>query len=391
MRKTASGLCLALVCAGLASCSKGGANACSVTPNGKFGSPVTVTVDCPKGAGRLTRETVLEGKGNRIVDGQTVLMRATSFDSRNGEIIKAYNTGELRLAAVTKKGMGDLAKRLVGVREGSRLVIKRPGLVEGVPTASEIIVVDLLFTVAHGKAVPVPNPAPSGMPQVGIADGGGPSIKSPGGAIPSLETVPLVVGNGPQVTEGQDPRRPVRALRPERQERRRDVDQGRAGGPQPQDGHEGPVRGPRRPEDRLQGGRPRSECEGAGNRGPRGGRRHPRGPSRSAGGEGLPLVRGQEGEEGRDGLSRADAVADVLPERRGDALEASGGEDGADEIDADGRQRRRKGPGGETLVLSAPPDTSVSDRLASRTCRNDRAFHGTLGGLEGGAWALPYE
>ncbi|RKV69349.1 MAG: hypothetical protein D8B44_00730 [Actinomyces sp.] len=203
MRKTASGLCLALVCAGLASCSKGGANACSVTPNGKFGSPVTVTVDCPKGAGRLTRETVLEGKGNRIVDGQTVLMRATSFDSRNGEIIKAYNTGELRLAAVTKKGMGDLAKRLVGVREGSRLVIKRPGLVEGVPTASEIIVVDLLFTVAHGKAVPVPNPAPSGMPQVGTADGGGPSIKSPGGAIPSLETVPLVVGNGPQVTEGQ--------------------------------------------------------------------------------------------------------------------------------------------------------------------------------------------
>ena len=202
--KTASGLCLALVCAGLASCSKGGANACSVTPNGKFGSPVTVTVDCPKGAGRLTRETVLEGKGNRIVDGQTVLMRATSFDSRNGEIIKAYNTGELRLAAVTKKGMGDLAKRLVGVREGSRLVIKRPGLVEGVPTASEIIVVDLLFTVAHGKAVPVPNPAPSGMPQVGTADGGGPSIKSPGGAIPSLETVPLVVGNGPQVTEGQN-------------------------------------------------------------------------------------------------------------------------------------------------------------------------------------------
>ena len=98
-----------------------------------------MTVDCPKGAGRLTRETVLEGKGNRIVDGQTVLMRATSFDSRNGEIIKAYNTGELRLAAVTKKGMGDLAKRLVGVREGSRLVIKRPGLVEGVPTASEII------------------------------------------------------------------------------------------------------------------------------------------------------------------------------------------------------------------------------------------------------------
>jgi len=46
-------------------------------------------------------------------------------------------------------------------------------------------------------------PAPSGMPQVGTADGGGPSIKSPGGAIPSLETVPLVVGNGPQVTEGQ--------------------------------------------------------------------------------------------------------------------------------------------------------------------------------------------
>ena len=388
MRKTASGLCLALVCAGLASCSKGGANACSVTPNGKFGSPVTVTVDCPKGAGRLTRETVLEGKGNRIVDGQTVLMRATSFDSRNGEIIKAYNTGELRLAAVTKKGMGDLAKRLVGVREGSRLVIKRPGLVEGVPTASEIIVVDLLFTVAHGKAVPVPNPAPSGMPQVGTADGGGPSIKSPGGAIPSLETVPLVVGNGPQVTEGQTLAVQYALF----DQNGKSVDETWTKGAPVALNLKTAMKGLSEGlVDQKIGSRvvvlvPSAKAQGTGDRvvvvdilGAL-----PDPPE-------LPLVRGQEGEEGRDGLSRADAVADVLPERRGDALEASGGEDGADEIDADGRQRRRKGPGGETLVLSAPPDTSVSDRLASRTCRNDRAFHGTLGGLEGGAWALPYE
>lgn len=187
-----------LVLAALTACDHSAKGECKVSVNGAFGSAVTVDVDCPS----APRNVVVKGKGNAIDKGQTALLRATSFDSRSGKIVSAYNSGNLRLAEVSEKGLGDIADDLVGVKEGSRLVFKRPGLVDGNRQSAEIIVVDVFSTIAQGKKAPAPNPAPSGMPSLSVADGGGPAIKASGQPIPELAVVPFVEGSGDQVSKG---------------------------------------------------------------------------------------------------------------------------------------------------------------------------------------------
>lgn len=191
-----------LALAALTACDHSAKGECKVGVNGAFGSAVTVDVDCPSAPRNVVKDVLIKGKGNAIDKGQTALLRATSFDSRSGKIVSAYNSGNLRLAEVSKKGLGDIADDLVGVKEGSRLVFKRPGLVDGNRQSAEIIVVDVFSTIAQGKKAPAPNPAPSGMPSLSVADGGGPAIKASGQPIPELAVVPFVEGSGDQVSKG---------------------------------------------------------------------------------------------------------------------------------------------------------------------------------------------
>ncbi|MDO4887128.1 MAG: hypothetical protein Q3979_00245 [Actinomycetaceae bacterium] len=194
---------LALACAGLAGCGNDTPESCQVKAYGDLGAPVTVDVDCPEGAGKLTKEVVTKGEGEKIEAGQVVVMRATSFDSRNGKLIESYGTGQMRIAEVSEKGMGELADLVVGARQGSRLIIKRPGLQNGVPTASEIVVVDLVPTTAEGSEAPPRDPVPVGMPSLETKADGTPEVTAPGGAIPESSVVPTILGSGGQVSEGQ--------------------------------------------------------------------------------------------------------------------------------------------------------------------------------------------
>lgn len=189
---------LILSAASLAACGSSN-DTCEVAVNGAFGSPVTVDLECDTVPGKTVVTTTIEGTGNPIVAGQTALIRATSFDSRDGKIIESFNSGNLRLAEVTEKSLGDLAESLVGVKEGSRLVIKNPGLFGGNRGVAEIVVVDVLSTVAHGTATPLPSTLPPAMPTVSVADGGGPSITATGAGISELAVIPLVTGDGSQV------------------------------------------------------------------------------------------------------------------------------------------------------------------------------------------------
>ncbi|MFT3942658.1 MAG: hypothetical protein QM705_02370 [Ancrocorticia sp.] len=170
-----------------------------VTVNGELGAPVTMTVNSvPE---ELKVETLLEGHGSTIVADGTVLVRATSFDSRTGEIIAP--TGSLRLTTANVKGLGDVGELVVGAREGSRLLIAQPGLVPG-DNAAELVVVDILSTVADGTEVPRPAKSPAGMPKIEINDDGVPSVASGGGAVPDLAVVPLIEGDGAQVANDDD-------------------------------------------------------------------------------------------------------------------------------------------------------------------------------------------
>lgn len=175
---------------------------CDVKVNGDFGAPVTLDGTCvnPPSGDRVV--TLKEGTGNAITEGQTVLFRATSFDSRNAKIVDPYNSGHLRLAEVTEAEMGELASVLPGIKEGGRLLITHPGLVVENKSAAEIVVVDILYSIASGQAAQLPETLPKGMPSVGVADGGGPSVNATGEGIPELAVVPLVIGAGAQVPIG---------------------------------------------------------------------------------------------------------------------------------------------------------------------------------------------
>ncbi len=197
MRKWLAVLCIALTA--LTGCSDSSENL-DVTVNGELGAPVTISVTGTRVADEVSTQTLVEGQGARIVEGGPVVLRATSFDSRTGEIIDSYDTGDLRVTTANDEGMGELADQIVGAHEGSRLLITRPGLIAG-NAAAELIVVDVLSSIAHGEPAPAPTSPPAGLPEIDLADGGGPAILSGGGAIPELAVVPLIEGNGAQVME----------------------------------------------------------------------------------------------------------------------------------------------------------------------------------------------
>lgn len=169
-----------------------------VSVNGDFGTPVTLSISgTVEPLDHIVAETLIEGEGYAIVENGPVLMRATSFDSRTGEVISDYDTGSVRMTTANEAGVGDLAGYIMDTKEGTRLLIRRGGLAgeDGV----EIVVVDLLSTVATGEVVPVPDPAPAGMPAVETLDNGAPHVASGNGRVTALATVPLVAGGGEQV------------------------------------------------------------------------------------------------------------------------------------------------------------------------------------------------
>ena len=195
--------CAALAVSGvlaLSGCSKTSAQTepGDVTVNGDFGNPVTLNISGTIAPlDKILAETLIEGDGPAIVENGPVLMRATSFDSRTGEVISDYDTGEVRMTTANEQGVGDLAGYIMDTKEGTRLLIQRPGLAgeEG----TEIIVVDLLPTNAVGEPEGVPDPPPAGMPQIETLDSGAPHVAAGNGRIPTLATVPLIVGSGEQI------------------------------------------------------------------------------------------------------------------------------------------------------------------------------------------------
>lgn len=193
-----AGLVLSLAL--LSACS-GTAKSLTITVNGELGAPVTISVLGSRAPDSLSTSTLIEGAGAVIVKDGPVLVRATSFDSRTGEIIESYETGDLRVTTANADGLGELAGEIIGVREGTRLLVTRPELVAG-GSAAEIIVVDILHTTAIGEEVPAPAVPPAGTPSVTVADNGAPVIAAGGGAVPEMAVIPLIEGAGAQVIEG---------------------------------------------------------------------------------------------------------------------------------------------------------------------------------------------
>ena len=176
-------------CSGKASA--GGLDVISI--QGKFGAPVTMSMESTPEFDDVTSRVVSVGDGPIVEAGGPLLVRATSFNSLTGIPVSEYDTGNVRLTTADKNGIGDIASALVGATEGSRILVARPNLTEN---AAEIVVVDILYTSAHGTAAELP----AGFPQVVTDDQGILAISGGVSSIPDVVVEPVIETTGPQVT-----------------------------------------------------------------------------------------------------------------------------------------------------------------------------------------------
>lgn len=149
----------------------------SVETGGELGSPTITTVsgELPSEQTRL----VEEGNGKAITADSTILYTATSFDD-DGQVLAG---GDLILGPAEESPL-----ETIGEREGSRIIEVNPQ--EG---GVEIIVLDLLYTTAHGEDREI-----TGEPTIQVNEAGVPELSGPG-TVNSLRTTIAIRGTGPQI------------------------------------------------------------------------------------------------------------------------------------------------------------------------------------------------
>ena len=190
----------------LVACSSqsGPSSAGGITVSGSFGAPVTLTIEKAPNITAMTSSVVMTGTGPAVVAGGPLLLRATSFDSRTSEIVTGYDTGDIRLTTADDKGIGKIASALVGIPEGSRVLVERPGLSPNDKKAVEIVVVDILYTSAHGTDAQLPTPYPAQLPQVTVSEAGVPTVTPGSDPFDVVVTQPLILGEGEQIEDSDD-------------------------------------------------------------------------------------------------------------------------------------------------------------------------------------------
>ena len=167
-----------------------------VTVNGAFGAPVTIKVSGLPTAGQTTTKILERNGGDTIADGDPVLLRTTSFDSKTGNEVTEYDTGRLVVTTANEAGLGTLAPFVVGQSEGSRVLVVRPGLTSD-DTHAEIVVVDLLNTTARGT--PAALPSGQGLPGIAVNADGTPKVTKGSGEVTALNVAVQIPGKGQQV------------------------------------------------------------------------------------------------------------------------------------------------------------------------------------------------
>jgi len=176
-------------------------NVGDVTVSGAFGSVPVVTFDPPLPLRESEVETLIEGDGRELVQGEPILLSLAAYDGDDGELVEGRDVGVARTLTLTAEDVGqDLFPVLSGASEGSRILVQQPVDEDG-EQRMLVLVLDVLYTQARGEAV-----APrDGLPQVTLAADGAPSIAVPDAEPPGqLVVAPLIRGEGQQVRPGQD-------------------------------------------------------------------------------------------------------------------------------------------------------------------------------------------
>lgn len=146
-------------------------------------------------------DIVLEGDGRQVAGGEPVMLSVSTFSGADGSNTTGNATGRrFFLGSLSAETVGEnLSWRIVGLAEGTRMVLRSPVTQPDGKAILEITVVDVLDLRASGKEVA----APADMPAFTMGDDGKVTVSTNGLPEPttSREEV-LVEGEGEQVKDG---------------------------------------------------------------------------------------------------------------------------------------------------------------------------------------------
>ena len=170
-----------------------------VTVTGEAGALPELGYDVPLVVAEPRVETVWEGEGPEVEEGQAVLVNYYAEAGADGSVVGETFTTEPKPYLLSAEALGlDIFAALEGRTVGSRILHMVPPA-EG-QTSSTVAVFDLLPTRAAGEPV-VPR---DGLPTVELAEDGAPTITIPAAEPPTdLVVQPLIKGGGRQVEAGQ--------------------------------------------------------------------------------------------------------------------------------------------------------------------------------------------
>lgn len=146
-------------------------------------------------------DIVLEGDGRKVNGGEPVMLSVSTFSGADGSNTTGSSAGRrLFLGSLSAETVGEnLSWRIVGLAEGTRLVLRSPVTQPDGKAILEITVVDVLDLHASGKEMD----APADMPVFKMGADGKVTVSTNGLPEPttSREEV-LVEGEGEQIKDG---------------------------------------------------------------------------------------------------------------------------------------------------------------------------------------------
>ncbi|PJI85480.1 peptidylprolyl isomerase [Luteimicrobium subarcticum] len=158
-------------------------------PQLSYAAPLTVTGS--------RRETVWQGLGPTVHDGDVVVLDTYAEDGRTRKVVSNTWAAAPRPVRVSQRTLGsELRTLVVGKPSGSRYLDVAQS--DGVPLVSTV-------DVLPGRAVGDTVPQDPDVPQVKRADDGTPTVTIPkkAKAGDDLTVLPLIKGSGPQIEAGQ--------------------------------------------------------------------------------------------------------------------------------------------------------------------------------------------
>jgi len=191
-------------------CAPEGTTSKAITLDGDFGGEVKLTSKTPAKVTELERSVLIEGDGDEIPEGASVVANFTVFNGKTGDVIAPGASSNISndpeavapwaAQAIACSSIGD---RVVTVVPSSEVLGEGGGANYDLKDTDSLIAVfdfeKLAKTRAEGKAVD----APESFPKVELAENGAPTITIPEGekAPAKLESATIIEGDGATVGE----------------------------------------------------------------------------------------------------------------------------------------------------------------------------------------------